>query len=124
MLSLLLDEQISPQVATAALALNTEVPIVSLYNWRGGALAGADKVLVLKGAAEEALTLVTYDLKASVPILVEWGMSGRSHGGVILVDDLSISLADFGGFARALLLCWEEHRAQDWSDRIVFLKPA
>lgn len=124
MLSLLLDEQISPQVATAVLALNTEVPIVSLSDWRGGALAGADKVLVLKGAAEEALTLVTYDLKAVAPILVERGISGRSHGGVILVDNLSISPAAFGDLARALLLCWEEQGARDWSDRIVFLKPA
>ena len=124
MLSLLLDEQISPQVATAVLALNTEVPIVSIHDWRGGVLAGADKVLALQGAAEEALTLVTYDLKATAPILVEWGMSGRPHGGVILVDDHSISLAAFGDLTRALLLCWEEQGARDWSDRIVFLKPA
>ena len=42
MLSLLLDEQISSQVAMAALTLNAGVPIVSLCNWRGGALTGAD----------------------------------------------------------------------------------
>ena len=124
MLSLLLDEQISPQVATAALALNTGVPIVSIHDWRGGALAGADKVLVLKGAAEEALTLVTYDLKAVAPILVERGISGRSHGGVILVDDHSISPAAFEDLARALLFCWEKQGVWDWTDRIVSLKLA
>ena len=124
MLSLLLDEQISPQVVSAALTLNAGVPIVSLYDWRGGALTGVDDVLVLQAAAEEALTLVTYDLKTIPPVFVEWGVSGRSHGGVVFVDDRSISPANFGGLARALLLFWEEQGTWDWTDRIVYLKPA
>ncbi len=80
--------------------------------------------MVLQGAAEDGLTLVTYDLKTIPPVLVEWGASGRSHGGVILVDDRTIAPADFGGLARALLACFEAQGTWDWADRIVYLKPA
>ena len=124
MLSLLLDEQISPQVVAAMAALNAEALVVSIFNWRGGALTGTDDALVLQGAAEDGLTLVTYDLKTIPPVLVEWGESGRFHGGVIFIDDRSIAPADFGGLARALVSCWEVQGTWDWTDRIVYLRPA
>ena len=124
MLSLLLDEQISPQTAVALASLNAQVPVVSLYTWRSGALTGTDDALVLQGAAEDGLTLVTYDLKTIPPVLVEWGTQGRSHGGVIFVDDRSISTADFGGLARALLSCWKAQSEWEWTDRIMYLRPA
>jgi hypothetical protein len=123
MLSLLLDEQISRQAAAALSALRSEVPVVSIYDWRAGALTGTDDALVLQGATEDGLTLVTYDLKTIPPVLAEWGASGRSHGGVVFVDDRSIAPSDFGGLARALLFCWEAQGAWDWTDRIVYLKP-
>jgi len=144
MLSLLLDEQISPQVVASVSALRAgagaagpsvqslyvqslyvqSLYVQSLYAWRGGALTGTDDALVLQGAAEDGLTLVTYDLKTIPPVLAEWGASGRSHGGVIFVDDRSIAPSDFGGLARALLACLEAQGAWDWTDRIVYLKPA
>ncbi len=124
MLSLLLDEQISPHTAVALTALDAQVPVASLYTWRSGALTGTEDALVLQGATEDSLTLVTYDLKTIPPVLVEWGIQGRSHGGVIFVDDRSISTADFGGLARALLSCWEAQGDWDWTDRIMYLKPA
>jgi len=123
MLSLLLDEQISPQVAAAMTALHSEVPVVSIYDWRGGALTGTDDALVLAAAAEDGLTLVTYDLKTIPPVLVEWGALGRAHAGVIFVDDRTIAPADFGALARALLFCWESQGAWEWADRIVYLRP-
>jgi len=83
-----------------------------------------DDFLVLQAAAEDGLTLVTYDLKTLPPVLVEWGTSGRSRGGIIFVGDRSIVPADFGGLARALLACREAQGAWDWTDRIVYLKPA
>ena len=124
MLSLLLDEQISPQVVAAVAALNAAVPVVSVYDWRGGALTGTDDALVLQGAFEDGLTLVTYDLKTIPPVLAEWGASGRPHGGVVFVDGRSIAPSDFGGLARALRFCWEAQGTWDWADRIVYLKPA
>jgi len=124
MLSLLLDEQISPRTALALAALNARVPVASLYTWRSGTLTGTDDALVLQGAAEDGLTLVTYDLKTIPPVLVEWGTQGRPHGGVIFVDDRSISPANFGGLARSLLFCWETQGDWEWTDRIMYLKPA
>jgi hypothetical protein len=46
-LSLLLDEHISPAVAQQVQAKRPEVSIVSLYDWRGGVLAGADDAPLL-----------------------------------------------------------------------------
>ena len=123
MLSLLLDEQISPQVAAALSLLNPAAPVVSIYDWRGGAFTGTEDALVLRGAAEDSLTLVTYDLKTIPPVLAEWAISGEAHGGVIFVDTRSLAPSDFGGLARALLLCWETQGAWEWANRIVYLKP-
>lgn len=124
MLSLLLDEQISPQVVAALLALRPGASVASIYGWRSGALTGTDDALVLEAAAEDGLTLVTYDLKTIPPVLAEWGTTGRAHGGVIFLDDRTISPADFGSLARSLLVCLETRGGWDWADRIVYLKPA
>jgi energy-coupling factor transporter ATP-binding protein EcfA2 len=72
----------------------------------------------------DGLTLVTYALKTIPPLLVEWGASGRSHGGVIFVDERTISPADFRGLARSLRVCWETRGGWDWNERIIYLKPA
>ena len=122
MLSFLLDEQISPQVVMALSVLQADVPVISLYSWRGGAMTGTDDSIVMQGALEDGLTLVTYDLKTIPPILVEWEVSGRSHCGVIFVDNCSIAPADFGGLARSLLFCFEAQGNWEWSDRVVYLR--
>ena len=122
MLSLLLDEHISPVVAEQLRARNLSIIVQSIHHWRSGALCGTPDSRVLEAAAEERLTLVTFDLKTIPPILTEWTATGRSHGGVILVDQRTIRPEHFGQLVRALEQLWEREHPRDWTDRIVFLE--
>lgn len=124
MLSLLLDEQISPRIAEQVRQRHPEVPIHSLHEWREGALLGRDDATVLRTALEARLTLVTYDLKTISPLLVEWGVLGQEHSGVILVDGRSIPSHDFGALGRALVAHWNKYRGDEWLNRVDFLRPA
>ena len=121
MLSLLLDQQISPEVAEQVRAKRTGIPIQSFYEWRDGAFVGIADHHILRAAANDGLTLVTYDRKTIPPILVEWGASGMSHGGVIFVDNLTIRSNDFGRLVRALIYYWDQEHASNWTDRVGFL---
>ena len=106
-LALLLDEQIAPAAARQARARNPAVWIQSVYEWKKGAFTGVADRLLLRAAAQEELTLVTFDRKSIPPILVEWGALGISHSGVIFVDDKTIRTNGIGGLVRAILSLWE-----------------
>ena len=122
MLSLLLDEHISPVVAEQMRARNQSTLVQSIYLWRSGILCGTPDLRVLEAAAEERLTLVTFDLKTIPRILAEWTAMGRAHGGVILVDQRTIRTEHFGQLVGALEQLREREHARDWTDRIVFLE--
>ncbi len=124
MLSLLLDEQISPVVADQIAIRRPEIRIQSIYRWRHDVLTGVPDELVLQAAAQDALTLVTYDLKTIPPLLTEWCALRIPHAGVVFVDDRTIAPDDFGGLVRALIFLWEQEHERDWTDRIVFLGAA
>jgi hypothetical protein len=120
-LSLLLDQHVSMEIAEQVRARRPEIPILSLYEWRDGAFVGIADPLILSAAADERLTLVTYDRKTIPPILIEWGISETSHGGVVFVDNLTIASNDFGRLVRGLIHYWDQEHASDWTDRIGFL---
>src|SRR5437870_3624116 len=111
MLSLLIDEHISPVVAEQVQARNPGI-IQSVHHWREGNFCGTADALLLLAAHEERLTLLTYDQKTIPPILVEFAATGQSHSGVVFVDQNTIASNDYGGLVRAILafhaLC------QDW----------
>jgi hypothetical protein len=121
-LALLLDEQISPEVARRIRAAKPAIVIHSIYEWMDGALCGVDDQFVLQAAARHRLTLVTFDLKTVPPVLVEWGSLGISHGGVVFVDDKTIRASDIGGLVRAILSLWDAEHNTAWTDRVVFLQ--
>lgn len=123
-LKLLTDQQISPAVAEQISAKRPEVAILSLQAWHGGAFLGASDQTILRAALAEELTLVTYDRRTIAPLLVEWGISGTDHAGVVFLDDASIRPADTGGQVRALIVHWDETHDWDWKNRIVFLRRA
>jgi hypothetical protein len=68
------------------------------------------------------MTLVTYD-RRTIPVLLKtWAEEGRSHGGVIFVDEKTISPANIGALVRALSQLYKETKNFDWADRVVFLR--
>jgi hypothetical protein len=122
MLKLLLDEHISPDVASGMRRRNRTLLVRSLVEWEGGNFLGQDDAACLREAAVQRLTLVTYDRRTIPPLLKTWAEEGRHHAGVIFVDDKTISPADIGGLVRALAALAKEGAHWDWTDRICFLR--
>ncbi len=123
MLSLLLDEHLSAEVARQIKAKREEIVIESVQTWREGVLCGASDDQVLRVAREAGLTLVSYDVNTITPLLIEWAARGEQHGGVIFLDRHAVAQSDFGGQFRALLSHWETTHSWDWTDRVDFLRP-
>jgi hypothetical protein len=120
MVKLLLDEHISPAVAEGLRRRNRSLVVIAMVEWKNGEFLGQQDFVCLQQAAAQGLTLVTYDRRAIPPLLKVWAEEGRKHGGVIFVDEKTISPADTGGLVRALS---EVATARwDWSDRICFLR--
>ena len=122
MLKLLLDEHISPEMASGVRLRNRSLLIQSMVEWESGNFLGqADSVCLLE-AAKQRLTLVTYDRRTIPPLLKLWAEEGRSHGGVIFVDEKTISPADIGGLVRALILLAGEVGDMDWANQVYFVR--
>jgi hypothetical protein len=124
MLSLLLDENISPEIAKQINEKRSDIPITSVYNWHEGEYKGRPDEMILTTALQESLTLVTYDQKTIVPVLVQWGQLAREHAGVVFLDERSIANNNFGAQVRSLIALWDASHADDWLNRIDFLRPA
>jgi hypothetical protein len=122
MLKLLRDEHISPAVANGIRRRNRSLVIHWMAEWEGGNFLGKEDSACLLEAARQKLTLVTYDLRTIPSMLKLWAEEGRSHGGVIFVDEKTISPADFGGLVRALIYLIGEAAELDWTNRVYFLR--
>src|SRR3984885_10170546 len=108
MLKLLLDEHISPDVVNGVQRRNRSLAIHPMPQWEGGNFLGKEDSVCLLEAAKQRLTLVTYDRRTIPPLLKLWAEEERSHGGVIFVDEKTISPADIGGLVRALISLVDE----------------
>ena len=122
MLRLLLDEHISPGVATGLSRRHRTLVVRPLVEWEGGNFLGQDDDACLREAAAQKLTFVTYDRRTIPPLLKTWAESGRHHAGVLFVDEKTISPADIGGLVRALSELAAEGATWDWTDRICLLR--
>lgn len=122
MLKLLLDEHISPDVPNGLRRRNRAIEIRYIVEWENGCFLGQDDHACLRGAASQGLTLVTYDRRTIPPLLKTWAEEGRTHGGVIFVDEKTISPADIGGLVWALAGLARETGTWDWTNKIYFLQ--
>lgn len=122
MLRLLLDEHISPRVSDGLRRRIPSIAVHTMADWEQGNLLGQDDNACLMEAARQRLTLVTYDRRTVPPLLKIWAESGRSHGGVIFVDEKTIAPSDIEGLAQALHGLFKTTGRWDWTDRICFLR--
>ena len=119
----LLDENLSQVISEQVAKKNTSILIVSVHSWRGGAFKGMPDSRIIRAAAEEGLTLISYD-RQTIPNLLKQIFSEReSHSGILFVDNLSIKNQDIGGLVNAILSHWDENRDEDWNNRTGYLKP-
>jgi len=122
MLRLLLDEHIAPAVADGLGHHKRKLTVFCMADWRGGELLGQTDLVCLSEASAHGLTLVTYDRRTIPPILKAWGEEGRSHGGVVFVDEKTIPPSDTGGLIRALESLLRSTSKWGWSNRVCFLR--
>jgi hypothetical protein len=122
MLKLLLDEHISPEVANGVQRRNRRLVVHSMVPWESGNFVGKEDSACLLEAAKQRLTLVTYDRRTIPPLLKLWAEEERSHGGVIFVDEKTISPADIGGLVRALISLAADTGKMDWTNQAYFLR--
>jgi hypothetical protein len=122
-LRLLLDAHISPSVAREVCRHRPECEIVALRDWRAGEfLDEPDDGVILEWALADRLAPVTRDVSSISPLLVDWGLSGKEHAGIIFVDDRTIAERDIKGLVRAVVELWDEERSTDWQNRVHFLR--
>ncbi len=122
MLKLLLDEHISPDVASGLHRRNRTIEVRYMVEWEDGYFLGREDSSCLQAAGAQGLTLVTYDLRTIPPLLKTWAEEERTHGGVIFVDEKTISPADIGGLVWDLTRLARETGSWDWTNRIYFLR--
>jgi hypothetical protein len=122
MLKLLLDEHISADVAKGLRRRKRRIEVRYMVEWENGHFLGREDSACLREAALQGLTLVTYD-RRTIPLLLKaWAEEERTHGGVVFVDEKTISPADIGGLVWALTRLAIETRNLDWTNRIYFLR--
>jgi len=78
---------------------------------------------ILRAAAAQRLTLVTYDQNTLLTHMAELVSEGFAHGGIIVVDETSIPQNDVGGMARSLCALSRLLGDADWTNRCFFLQP-
>ena len=78
MLSFLLDEHISPEVAAIIARLRSDISAVAIVDWEHGACIGLSEEEILRAAEVEGLTLVTYDQRTIPRLCDVWQIPG-SH---------------------------------------------
>jgi hypothetical protein len=122
LMRLLLDAHFSPSVSRPL--RSSGIDTFTLDEWKVGSFRHEADEVILAAAFADERTLVTYDCRSIRRLLGEWGIDGRSHGGVVLIDDHTVRQGDFGGQIRALRALVERHGDEAWVDRVLYLAPA
>ena len=122
MVKLLLDEHISPTVADGLRRRNRLLVVSCMAEWEEGEFLGRQDFACLQQAAAQGLTFVTYDRRTIPPLLKAWAEEERKHGGVIFVDEKTVSPSDIGGLVRALSELLRKTAKWDWTSRVCFLR--
>jgi hypothetical protein len=73
-----------------------------MAEWQDGFFLGQEDSTCLRNAAAQGITLVTYDRRTIPPLLKTWMEEEQAHGGVVFVNEQTISPADIGGLLWAL----------------------
>jgi len=122
MLRLLLDEHISPRVADGLRGRNRLLEVSCLAEMGGGRILRTAR-LCLPATGSRAGVEVCYLRSRTIPPLPKaWAEEERKHGGVIFLDEKTISPSDTGSLVRALSNLLRKTAKWDWTNRVRFLR--
>jgi hypothetical protein len=121
MLKLLLNEEISPSVARILRRGGSEIQVAALVEWEDGNFVGKDTADLLREAADQEWTLVTYDRLKVPPTLKAWAEEECLHGGVIFVDEEVFPPAETGALIAALNRVCREAANWEWTNSALWL---
>ena len=122
MTGILLDEHLSPKIAAGLKRLDLPISIHSINEWKEGRFLGRSDADCLAEAARNGFTFVTYDCRTIPSLAKAWRESGRSHAGILYVDQRTIASDDIGSLVRALAWVIQEFGEDDWTNREEFLR--
>lgn len=123
MLKLLLDENISAEVAHQVRAKRPDIHILSVHDWEDGRFRSTRDEEILQAAENTGFTLVTYDVN-SIPLLaVRLVNEGIAHGGIVFIHSGTVRSNDIGMLIRALIRLYGAEKSSPWRNRCVFLPP-
>jgi hypothetical protein len=83
---------------------------------------GKDASDILREAADQELTLVTYNRLTIPPILKAWSEEECLHGGVIFEDEKTIPPAETSELLTALARVQDEAGSWEWTNQVTFLR--
>lgn len=121
MLKLLLNEEIAPSVASGLRSRDEQIAVYSLTEWENGNFVGKDTAEILREAADQEWTLVTYDRLRVPPILKSWAEEECLHGGVIFVDEKNIPPAETGMLISSLNWVHQVTERWEWTNTALWL---
>jgi hypothetical protein len=121
-MKLLLDEHLWPGLVEMVSNLVPGNDLESVHSFDGGALVNQADSLILERARLEWRVLVTCDVNTIPEELRERAHAGKSHAGVVFLSSKSFIQNDHGSIAKALASLISKTAADDWTNRVVFLK--
>jgi predicted nuclease of predicted toxin-antitoxin system len=117
--TLLLDEHMDLKLADILRRRGLEA--VSMQDWLGGRYVGHPDDEILKTAAGEGLTLISYDVHSIPDVLQGLAEERIDHSGVILVSERTVKQNALSALARAIENLVSELGDVDWRNRALFL---
>lgn len=124
MLALLLDENLSHEIARQVIAKRPDISIFSVHDWEGGRLRGISDDAMLLAAAEAGLTMVNYDVNTIPLLLARLANDSFVHGGIVFIHNSTIRSNDYGSLARAIIQLYDAEKDAVWKNRLFFLPSA
>ena len=121
-MKLLLDEHLWPGLVEMISNLVPGNDLESVHSFDGGALVNQADSLILERARLERRVLVTCEVNTIPEELRERAHAGKSHAGVVFLSSKSFIQNDHGSIAKSLASLISKTAADDWTNRVVFLK--
>jgi hypothetical protein len=109
-------------MAAALRARAQGLTVECVRDYAGGVLRGAGDEVVLSAATSAGLVLVTRDRRTIEPMVRQWSLKGRAHGGVLFVAS-AVRRHDLGPLVLALQAHWLANRDSDLTNVTAWLRP-